>query len=183
MIIASFGALVKACLMLNSRTDVIVRSAKVSDATRLTAVFRESWRNAYMGIIPHHALENMMQERDSLWWRTQIRSGETILVVEVAGKVGGYATAGVSRTRGDGRGEIYELYLEPSFQGLGLGEHLFEACRFRLDGRKLKGLVVWALTQNTSAIEFYERRGGRPVGKTTQRFGRTRLEKIALAWG
>lgn len=182
MITASLRTLVKACPMLNSRTDVIVRSAKVSDATRLTTVFRESWRNAYMGIIPHHALENMVQERDSLWWRTQIRSGETILVVEVAGKVGGYATAGISRTRGDGRGEIYELYLDPSFQGLGLGEHLFEACRFRLDGRKLKGLVVWALSQNTSAIEFYERRGGRPVSKSSQRFGRTKLEKIALAW-
>jgi ribosomal protein S18 acetylase RimI-like enzyme len=168
--------------MLSSRTDVKVRGAKVSDAARLTSVFRNAWRNSYMGIIPHQALENTLQRRDALWWRAQIRSGETILVVEVAGKVGGYATAGLSRARGVPQGEIYELYLEPSYQGLGLGEHLFEACRYRLDQRKLRGLIVWALSQNTSAIAFYERRGGCPTAKSSARFGRTKLEKISLVW-
>jgi ribosomal protein S18 acetylase RimI-like enzyme len=169
--------------MLSSRTDVVVRAAKVSDAARLTQVFRQAWRNAYVGIIPHQALENILQRRDASWWRTQVRSGETVLVVEVAGKVGGYATAGLSRTRGVQQGEIYELYLEPSYQGLGLGEHLFEACRYRLDQRKLKGLIVWALAQNSGALGFYERRGGCQSARASARFGRTKLEKISLVWG
>jgi GNAT superfamily N-acetyltransferase len=168
--------------MLSSRSAVIVRSAKAGDATRLAAVFRDSWKNAYTGIIPRVSLERMIGRRDSLWWRAQIRTGEPICVLEVAGKIGGYATSGISRSRGAYQGEIYELYLIPTFQGLGLGEHLFEACRYRLDQRRLKGLIVWALAENARAIDFYERRGGRPVARIHERFGGEKLEKIALGW-
>ena len=168
--------------MLSSRSDVIVRSAKSSDATRLSSVFRESWQNAYAGLIPHVSLENILKRRDAAWWRSQIRSGEPIVVLEIGGKVGGYATAGAARSRGSYQGEIYELYLAPSYQGIGLGEYLFEACRYRLDQRRLQGLIVWALAQNETAIEFYERRGGRPIAKVQERFGGTKLDKIALGW-
>jgi GNAT superfamily N-acetyltransferase len=168
--------------MLSSRSEVIVRSAKVADAARLSSVFRESWQNAYAGIIPHTSLENILQRRDAVWWRSQIRTGEPVLVLEVSGKVGGYATTGLARSRGAYHGEIYELYLVPSFQGLGLGEYLFEACRFRLDQRRLQGLIVWALSDNDRAIDFYTRRGGRPVARVNERFGATKLEKIALGW-
>ncbi len=168
--------------MLSSRTEIIVRSAKAADAPRLTTVFRESWQNAYTGIIPRGSLENILKRRDAVWWRSQIRTGEPLVVLEVAGKIGGYATAGLARARGAYQGEIYELYLVPSYQGLGLGEYLFEACRYRLDQRRLRGLIVWALSENTRAIDFYERRGGRPVARMVERFGTAKLEKIALAW-
>ncbi len=168
--------------MLSSRSEVIVRSAKAGDAALLASVFREAWQNAYAGLIPHASLQNILQRRDSAWWRSQIRTGEPIIVLEVAGKVGGYATAGIARSRGAYQGEIYELYLIPTFQGLGLGEYLFEACRYRLDQRRLKGMIVWALSGNDRAIEFYERRGGRPVAKVQERFGKAKLENIALGW-
>lgn len=168
--------------MLISRSEVVVRSAKAGDALRLASVFREAWANTYQGLMPHASLQNILQRRDAAWWRSQIRTGEPILVLEVAGKLGGYATAGIARSRGAYQGEIYELYLIPSFQGLGLGEYLFEACRYRLDQRRLRGLIVWALADNERAIEFYERRGGRAVARVQERFGRTKLEKIALGW-
>ncbi len=168
--------------MLSSRTEVIVRSAKLADSARLSLVFHEAWQNAYAGIIPHASLQNILQRRDTNWWRSQVRQGEPIVVLEVSGKVGGYATSGLARSRGAYQGEIYELYLIPSFQGLGLGEYLFEACRYRLDSRRLKGMIVWALAENRRAIEFYERRGGRPIARVNERFGRDKLEKIALGW-
>ena len=169
--------------MLSSRSEVIVRTAKVTDSPRLTTVFRESWQNAYTGIIPRGALDGILARRDTPWWRTQIKTGEPVMVLEVAGKVGGYATAGTSRSRGGHQGEIYELYLAPHFQGLGLGEHLFEACRYQLDQRRLKGLIVWVLADNETALHFYERRGGRQVAHVLERFGRVKLNKIGLGWG
>jgi ribosomal protein S18 acetylase RimI-like enzyme len=104
-------------------------------------------------------------------------------VLEVAGKVAGYATCGVTRTRGKQQGEIYEIYLTPTHQGLGFGEHLFEACRYALDMRRLKGLVVWALADNDAAISFYWRRGGRPIAKRADKIGGAKLSKLAFAWG
>ena len=87
-----------------------------------------------------------------------------------------------SRQRGPYQGEIYELYLDPIYQGLGLGEHLFEGCRHTLDMRKLNGLIVWALLDNTPACDFYWRRGGRPVASAFTRIGRAKLEKVAFTW-
>ena len=89
---------------------------------------------------------------------------------------------GSSRQRGPYQGEIYELYLDPIYQGLGLGEHLFEGCRHTLDMRKLNGLIVWALLDNTAACDFYWRRGGRPIASAFTRIGGERLEKVAFAW-
>jgi ribosomal protein S18 acetylase RimI-like enzyme len=172
--------------MLTDSKLIKVRRARASDSEALAVVCLNSWRQAYTGIIPHAALERITQRRDTAWWRTAVKSESHLLVIEVAGVIAGYATCGVARQSADQsrvrQGEIYELYIAPVYQGIGLGEYLFEACRHQLDLRRLSGLVVWALSDNTAAIEFYKHRGGRPVGKTTERFGRTALPKIALGW-
>ncbi len=168
--------------MISSRSGVVVRSAKLRDSVRLSSVCRDSWEHAYTGIIPQNDLQNILTRRNAMWWRSRIKAGEQVSVVEVGGTIGGYATAGPARARGAYQGEIYELYLSPTFQGLGLGEYLFEGARHRLDQRRLPGLIVWALAANEHAIDFYARRGGRQVGRHLERFGSTRLEKVGLGW-
>jgi ribosomal protein S18 acetylase RimI-like enzyme len=168
--------------MLGSGSKVRVRSGKPADATALARIFKEAWLLAYRGIIPHLHLESMVRQRSPEWWRDALKTGDSALVLEMAGTVAGYATIGSARQRGPFQGEIYELYLDPIYQGLGLGEHLFEGCRHSLDMRKLSGLIVWALLDNTGACDFYWRRGGRPVASTFTKIGGERLEKVAFAW-
>ncbi len=159
-----------------------VRKSNGSDGEALGRVFQEAWRHAYAGIIPQMHLERMIRRRDAAWWRTAAKSDGHLLVLEVAGVVAGYATCGAARGGQRSSGEIYEIYLTPVYQGIGLGEHLFEACRHQLDLRGLRGLVVWALADNTAASEFYWHRGGRPIAETKERFGLTELTKIAYSW-
>lgn len=168
--------------MLGARSDIKIRKAKPADANSVADTFRQSWQQAYRGIIPHLHLENMVRRRGPDWWTNTIRSVEGLLVLEHAGTVAGYATLGFARTRGPQQGEIYELYIAPVYQGLGLGEHLFEACRNSLDERRLRGLIVWALAQNSMATDFYWRRGGRPIKQSFETIGGAKLEKIAFAW-
>lgn len=168
--------------MLGSSAEVRVRKGRPSDATRLAEVFRDCWRHTYAGIIPHLHLESLIGRRGRDWWRHAMRTSDGLLVLEVGGRITGYATLGPSRTKGEQQGEIYELYVEPTYQGLGFGELLFEACRHRLDQRRLKGLIVWALIENTGATSFYWRRGGRPATSTFDRIGRKKLEKVAFVW-
>jgi ribosomal protein S18 acetylase RimI-like enzyme len=169
-------------LMLGSRSEIKIRKGKLADAKSLADTFRQSWIQAYRGIIPHLHLQNMIGRRGPEWWSGVVRGGDSLLVLEHAGKVAGYATIGFARTRGPYQGEIYELYVSPTYQGIGLGEHLFEACRYGLDQRRLRGLIVWALVDNTMATDFYWRRGGRPVGQTFELIGGAKLEKIAFGW-
>lgn len=168
--------------MLGSGAKVRVRSGRSADSKMLARIFEDSWTLAYQGIIPHAHLQSMIKQRTPEWWRNALKKDEGTLVLELADVVAGYATLGEARARGRFQGEIYELYLAPTYQGLGLGEHLFEACRNTLDLRKLNGLIVWALLENKAACDFYWRRGGRPVASTTSSIGSARLEKVAFAW-
>src|SRR5262245_12708633 len=83
--------------MLGSGSKVSVRGGKAADATALATVFRESWLFAYRGIIPHLHLDSLIRQRTPEWWRSAVRSGDSILVVEHAGKLVGYATFGSAR--------------------------------------------------------------------------------------
>ena len=171
--------------MLGSSSHIVVRRGRSSDAKVLSEIFRDSWRLAYGGIIPHQHLENMIARRGPKWWTSAVRSRESLLVLSVAREVVGYATLGLSRTRGrigKAEGEIYEIYLSPVHQGQGLGEHLFEGSRHSLELRGHAGLIVWSLADNHGALDFYWRRGGRPIAETTELIGGAKLKKIAYEW-
>jgi GNAT superfamily N-acetyltransferase len=153
-----------------------------ADAAEVANVFRESWKLAYTGMLPEPYLSRLLAARDATWWGRAMKSSDAILVLDVAGTTAGYATFGRARTRSRYRGEIYELYLAPTYQGLGYGEWLFEGCRARLDKHRIPGLIVWSLAENTHAQDFYWRRGGRPIGRQVELMGRQRVEKIAYGW-
>jgi hypothetical protein len=42
--------------------------------------------------------------------------------------------------------------------------------------------VVWALSDNESAVEFYRALGGRPVARSCEKFGENTLDLVAYAW-
>jgi ribosomal protein S18 acetylase RimI-like enzyme len=160
-----------------------IRRAEPRDAPAIADVHHEAWRGAYAGIIPHRALNAMINRRGSEWWANAIRRAATVLVVEIGGKVAGYTTVGRNRARElPQQGEIYELYLRPEYQGVGLGTRLFAAARQKLADHGLKGMVVWALEDNTNALSFYTGAGGRDVAEGVEIFDQKALRKVAFVW-
>lgn len=168
--------------MLSQRFDVSVRCAHPGDAAALAQIFRDSWRLAYSGIIPAFYLEHEIRRRDTAWWRRAITNEPNLLILTHGGVVAGYASCGRARGGRRGTGEIYELYLAPIYQGIGMGEHLFEACRATLDACGLERLIVWALEENDRARAFYLRCGGRPVRRACVKFGEVMSSRIAFEW-
>ncbi|MGI8853577.1 MAG: GNAT family N-acetyltransferase [Methyloceanibacter sp.] len=164
--------------------DVVhIRPARSKDATALASAYEEAWRSAYQGIIPHISLQRMIAKRGLGWWEGALRRKSPLLVLDFGGEAAGYVTFGRSRlARSQFQGEIFELYLHPVYQGLGLGEKLFDSARMRLAELRLKGLLVWALTDNDSACAFYLRLGGKPIAEGAERFGEVSLRKVAFAW-
>jgi ribosomal protein S18 acetylase RimI-like enzyme len=160
-----------------------IRRAKSSDATALAATHDEAWRTAYQGIIPGPELDKLINRRGGQWWEGAIRKGSRISILAFGETIAGYANYGRNRARSlTYDGEIYELYLRPEFQGLGFGRRLFTATRRDLAQSGIKSLVVWALSENESAVEFYRALGGRPVARSCEKFGDKTLDKVAYAW-
>jgi hypothetical protein len=46
----------------------------------------------------------------------------------------------------------------------------------------LKSLIVWALSENETAVEFYRALGGKPVARSSEKFGARVLDKVAFGW-
>lgn len=160
-----------------------IRRAEPGDAAAIADVHARSWQGAYGGIIPFRALTAMIGRRGSAWWTNAIRRAASVLVVEIGGEVVGYATLGRNRARElPQEGEIYELYIKPEYQGVGLGTRLFAAAREKLASHGLSGLVVWALEDNVNATHFYEGAGGRDIAEGVEVFDARALRKIAFIW-
>ncbi len=166
-----------------STLSIDIRRAKVQDAAPVAAVHDAAWRNAYRGILAGVELERMVERRGPLWWQRAIRRRVTVLVLEVNRTVVGYATLGPSRMRAlPHRGEIYEIYLRPEYQGLGLGRRLFQSARSMLGDMRLKGVVVRALHANDAATAFYRRLGGAELLQTGERIGESVLPVVVFGW-
>jgi ribosomal protein S18 acetylase RimI-like enzyme len=163
--------------------SIDIRKAEANDAEDIASIHHAAWQGAYSGIIPHRALNAMLARRGESWWASAIRRAASVLVVEIGGTVVGYATIGRNRSRDlKQEGEIYELYVRPEYQGIGLGTRLFAAARERLAAHGLKGMVVWALEDNSNACAFYDGAGGRDVAEGVEVFDQKALKKIAYVW-
>lgn len=172
------------CFYFAMSTVVIeIRRAKPSDARSVADTHDEAWRTAYQGIIPGNELDRLISRRGPDWWDSAIRKGSRITILQFGDSVAGYANYGRNRARSlTYDGEVYELYLRPEYQGLGFGRRLFAAARKDLLQSGLRSLVVWALSDNDPAVNFYRALGGRAVARSSERFGSKTLDKVAYAW-
>jgi ribosomal protein S18 acetylase RimI-like enzyme len=169
--------------LMSSTTLIEVRRAKASDAVTLASTHDEAWRTAYRGIIPGGELEKLISRRGPAWWENAIRKGSRVSLLVFGDRVAGYANYGRNRAKSlHYEGEVYELYLRPEFQGLGFGRRLFTSARRDLAQSGLKSMVVWALSDNDPAVEFYRALGGRAVARSSERFGARTLDKVAFGW-
>ena len=163
-----------------------IRPAIPLDAPALGEVHAASWREAYAGILPPRTLMRFIAGRDLAWWVRAVRGGG-VLALEADERVVGYASMGRNRTSALPQGgEIYELYLLPEYQGVGLGTHLFGAARAHLSGTLLsgrrEGCVVWCIEENERAMRFYGNAGGRDIAEGAERFEGRPLNKVAFAF-
>lgn len=165
-------------------TDAIaIRTANPGDAMGLARVHDESWRFAYRGVLPGAELERMIAKRGPQWWEEAVRRGVPMLVLHGDGEVQGYVTYGASRMRNlPYRAEIYELYIQPEYAGMGFGRRMFRTVQQRLARRGHHALIVWCLADNDAGCRFYQRIGGRRVAEAREQFSSVAVDKIAFAF-
>ncbi len=162
---------------------ISIRNARPADAEAIAEVHDAAWRDAYRGIIPGRELERMIARRGPRWWQAAISRGSRLVVLDFGGRIAGYASYGRNRVPAmPYSGEIFELYLAPEFQGLGMGRRLFEAARRDLNDHGYVSTLVWALADNERALDFYSRLGGKIIRRAEERFGDETRGRVAFGF-
>lgn len=166
---------------------VTIRRASIEDAAAIARVYVDCWRSTYAGLLPDDLLlRPNAVEREERWWRRSLsrrRGGLLVFVAEdSAHGVIGFASGGPSRDRGlDYGGEVYTLYVDDDFQGLGIGRRLFVVVSERLAAGARDSVVVWVLNGNPARF-FYEALGGKCVARRGGVMGGEPIEELAFGW-
>ena len=131
---------------------------------------RDSWRDAYDGLLPVGYLRDLRLELLAPRWEQKLSRPavrERVWVAQAEHGVAGFVQAGPCQ--GDDSligfaGELTMLYVHPRFQHRGIGGELFDAARSELADHPYFWLVVWVVEANAPARLFYDRRGLTPDG-------------------
>jgi len=164
----------------------MIRLATPRDAQGIARVHVESWRDAYAGIIPDHALLGMDVRREAARQRHALglrRADGLALVSEQMG-VGIVAYAEAGRARATGLpydSELYTLYVLPGHHGEGHGGALLGAAFARLARAGFRSTIVWVLAENPARF-FYTAMGASRVAVRTERLFGADLAQEAYGW-
>jgi ribosomal protein S18 acetylase RimI-like enzyme len=160
-----------------------IRTAVPADAAAIARVYVESWQDTYPGVLSPQLLLGMSAERQTGHWRAAICQGEIVLAAqnETHGIVG-MSSLGHARDRSLGfDGEIYTLYVDPSFLGRGAGRKLLTAGFAELRRRGCKSCIIWAHARNNARF-FYEGMGGRIVAQRAARMMGDPVPESGFGW-
>lgn len=170
-------------VMSTAPATIAIRMPKRSDAEAIAHIHQAAWRDAYLGILPGPTLDAMIAGRGPAQWLKILSRPRGLNIIELGGSIAGYASYGPARNRwGKASCEIYEIYLAPEYQGVGLGRRLFTTTRAAATAAHGRGLVIWALSENERAGQFYLAMGGVKQGTATDNLGNKQFEKIAYLW-
>ena len=158
---------------------MIVRRARLGDATGIAAVHVAAWQDAYAGILPGGYLAGLSLPRLAQYYGRSIASGAGVYVAADP-DVRGFATAGRARSQ-LADGEIETLYVLEDWRERGLGRRLLTATGGWLHDHGCASVFLWVLRDNPSRW-FYERLGGRPAATAHAAVAGQRVPQVAYVW-
>jgi len=168
-----------------------IREAELRDAAAMARVMVDSFRSAHRDHIPEESLMKLTyEESERNWARTlselsgSTESMECIFVAENdAGDLIGVAMGGPEGTKHPlYTGEVYVLYLLPSYHRQGIGRQLTGHVVERLAQQDMHSLLIRVLKANAPARRFYEALGGQLVLEEQIEEDGVVLEQVAYGW-
>jgi ribosomal protein S18 acetylase RimI-like enzyme len=123
------------------------------------------------------------EQRRRGWAQFILRApGDVMVAVQKTDGIVGFGSCGIRRgTVGPFAGEIFTLYVDPAYQGEGIGRRLLLHLFGRLLRRSLPSALVWVLRENPSRF-FYERLGGKLVATKPVMVSGIDVDALAYGW-
>lgn len=148
-----------------------VRIAQKKDASNIAKIHVETWQCAYRGQLPDALLDNLSVEQRTKRWKETLSKPQpesVAFVAEIGGVIVGFCSVGSCRDDDmDGEtGELRSIYVAPESMNKGAGSWLHAQGLGLLRERGYKKAILWVLTSNEKARQWYERKGWMVEGKT-----------------
>lgn len=164
-------------------SEIRVRAARPGDARAIARLDIETWRSTYAGMLSSAYLVGLSEPRREIGWRNVIlkEPRDVRVACDAEGVLLGFGSCGPSR--GDRRflGEVFTLYVAPDWQNCGIGRSLLIALFRRLVAVERPSALIWVLCDNPGRF-FYERLGGRQIGRKFFNVGGERVAAAAYGW-
>ena len=158
----------KVFIRLDYRRSITIRLAVPSDAPDMAEVLMRSWETAYKDIIPSDFIREKNATRPSQFNRIITDENANSYVIQYEGKTIGIMSIAASQDD-DIDGGCYELqniYLHPDHFQQGIGTHALTFAFNKARGINKTSMIVWVFADNSNSIQFYEKCGFIPDGKT-----------------
>jgi ribosomal protein S18 acetylase RimI-like enzyme len=165
-------------------SDVSFREANAADCAAVAEVHVQSWRGSFAGIVPQGFLDRMSVEKRAKAFEENFSdAGYKIYVAEAARRgVVGFVDFGEPREGvGAFESELYAIYLLPEFQRKGIGARLFGSVVDSLVGEGKCSVCLRAL-EVSPYRPFYERLGGRVVGRRRREIDGVPFYELTYGW-
>lgn len=164
--------------------DIHIRRAIKGDITGIAKVHADSWKTTYKGIFPDEILENITYEQREKQWKNIFQQEDNYQFRFVAetfdGTIIGFIDGGVERSGAyNCDGELYAIYILQTYQGMKIGQKLFQALLSECRINDMQSLLVWVVTNNPSK-KFYEKFN--PEKIDTKFLERVQVEETAYCW-
>jgi ribosomal protein S18 acetylase RimI-like enzyme len=149
--------------------DIAIRPATGQDAAVIAEIHTSSWRDAYAHILAPEFLNGAIEADRLAVWSERLREPPAAQLISVAcdppGNVQGFVCSYYD-VDADWGSLVDNLHIRPELRGRGIGERLLRDAARQLSASAAgPGLHLWVFEANAAALRFYQRLGGRVVGR------------------
>lgn len=141
-----------------------------------------------MGIVPDDFMDKLSYQTTEEGWKKSFWEdrdpGVAVFVAERENHdIVGVAVCGPERGHDPFyQGEIYVLYVLPTFQNQGIGRRLVSACvQHLIDDVHVSSLLIWTFAESPYR-RFYESLHGKPVRESTKELGGRMIPEVGYGW-
>jgi len=159
-------------LLLEDKDDYIIRKNELKDQEQMAHIKIDGWKNAYDRIIASKYLKTLDYKKQTERYIASFDEYRDLVLVAVReDEVLGYSCYQYFDKSHKFDSELVSLYIKPEYKGMGIGTKLLKSTIKELKENAKKSMIVWCLSDNSKAISFYEKNGGKKVIEKKAKIG------------
>lgn len=157
---------------LSPKKDYIIRKNELKDQEQMARIKVDGWKTAYDKLIASQYLNSLDYKRQTERYISSFEEYKDLVFVAVKGEeVLGYSCFSLTDRDNFFDSELVSLYIKPTETRKGIGESLVKETAKELISKGKNNMIVWCLSDNINALNFYKKLGGKKVKEKKAQIG------------